>query len=423
MDSEPSPKIIADLRTAQNRMFQFVETTMQSHRTAGTIESLLKDQEKPLQLYQSVEQQLFSMLNIDHDKRVNWHMGIADSGKRAIETLVSFFCPEEPKANIAVNTENYVAYNKFSAVNALKQQKGVEFVTPFDLTMGQALTIGSPEEMARAQQLLRQESTKTLWIAWNSTSTGIVEEVEKLVAFRNECNSDALIISDAASLPLFSRSWKSIEPRHLPDAFFFSLRKQGLPYDGPQDEANQAKNSGALYVFNDRALKSAKSIDGPCLYECPRPENTAEYSITKGPQRENHLKHLLKLQCCLQNFLDENDEKLQQQDLIRKKIKENIVVAFGGDSPLTTQGFKLVADSKAQSETAYIVSVPETAKPKELIAELKEAGVQVSLSMHPKLAGTSYFRFACYPATSLDEAQIALNSIRECFGKIEASHH
>lgn len=415
MESEPINRVVADLRTAQNRMFEFVVSCMDNHSEKGTVEQLLMHEGEISELYKKVKLQLFRLLHIGDDKASDWHMGVVDSGKRAIETIVSYFCSPEPEANIAVNTENYVAFNKFSAVAALKKQKGIDFSTPFDLKMGQALTIGNPETLQQARHILQENNSKTLWIAWNSTSTGIVERVEELVAHRNKCNSDTLIIGDAASLPLFSKSWEAIDPLHLPDVFFFSLRKQGIPYDGPQDEANQARNSGALYFFNKRALQRARTLNGPSLYETPRPEDAANQAITRGEQRVNHIKHLLKLECCLATFVSDNTKKLERQDQIRKEIKVYISKAFGGDSQLTAKGFKLVADSRAQSETAYIVSVPPSTSPKELIAKLKECGVQVSISMHPELPGNSYFRFACYPATSIDEAQIALNSFNKCF--------
>lgn len=413
MKNVPSEKIVADLRTAQNRMFPFVVSRMERHQNQGTVEQLLEQDDTVTELYKEVRQQLNCLLNIDNDKTADYHLGIVDSGKRAIEALVSYFCPPKSEANVAVNTENYVAFNKFSAVTALKKQKDIDFSTPFNLKMGQALTVGCPESMEKAQQLLQDERVKTLWVAWNSTSTGVVEKVEKLVAFRNSCNSNTLIVSDAASLPLFSKRWLELDPNHLPDVFFFSLRKQGLPYDGPQDEANQAINSGALYLFNQRALQRAQEINGPSLYNTPRPQEAAKYSITSGEGRSNHIKHLLKLQCCLKSFL-ENADKLEAQDQTRKKIQQDITRAFGGDGQLKTKGLKLVADVRAQSDTVYIISVPPSTNPKELIVKLKECGVQVSPSMHPELPGTSYFRFACYPATSPDEAQIALNSINAC---------
>lgn len=407
-------EIVADLRTAQNRMFQFVIDQMEKYKQDGTVELLKNDKDRAKQLYEQVQEQLFSLLQINSAETSQWHMGIVDSGKRAIEALVSYFCLAEPEANIAVNTENYVAFNKFSAVTALKTQKDVEFSTPFNLKMGQALTIGSPKEMDRAKTIINNNKTKTLWIAWNSTSTGTAEKVEELVAYRNSCGSNTLIISDAASLPLFTKNWQSIAASCLPDVFFFSLRKQGLPYDGPQDEVNQAKNSGAIYLFNQRAMERSILVNGPNLYDTPRPAEAAEFSITQSNQRANHLKHLLKLKCCLNELLGDSSKHLEQQDQVRKQIKDDISKVFGLDGQLRAKGYRLVADSKAQSETAYIVSVPSSVKPKELIAKLKSCGVEVSLSMHPELPGNSHFRFACYPATTLDEAQIALNSFRQC---------
>ena len=405
--------IIADLRTAQNKMFSFITEALVKAEESGQIKALLQEPEMLLQLYQDVRCQLFDLLTISSDERDDWHVGVIDSGKRAIETLVSFFCPVDERANILVNTENYVAFNKFSAAKALYEQKGVEFVQPFTLAMGKALTIDSHSELQRAKVILQQGKAAVLWLAWNSTSTGVKEKLEELVDFRNKCNSPTLIISDAASLPLFTETWQAIPSDNLPDIFFFSLRKQALPYSGPQDEANQAKNSGAIYIFNNRALSLAEQVNGPILYDTPRPMEAAKFLITKGVQRENHIRHLLKLRESIAYFLDPKSRRLRSSDLTREAIHEKVCQTFAQNSSLTRLGYKLLADRNVQSETAYIVKAPRQVKPAELIQYMKEEGIRVSMSMHPQVPNSSYFRFACYPATSFDEVSIALQKLEK----------
>ena len=405
--------IIADLRTAQNRMFSFITEALVKAEESGQIKTLLQDPEMLLQLYKDVRCQLFDLLTLSSDERDDWHLGVIDSGKRAIETLVSYFCPADEQANILVNTENYVAFNKFSAAKALYEQKGVDFAQPFTLAMGKALTRDSNSELQKAKVILLQEKAAVFWLAWNSTSTGVKEKLEELVDFRNKCNSPTLIISDAASLPLFTETWQEIPSDNLPDIFFFSLRKQALPYSGPQDEANQAKNSGAIYIFNSRALSLAEHVNGPSLYHTPRPIEAAQFMITKGVQRENHIRHLLKLQKSISYFLDPKSSRLRSSDLTREAIHEKVCQAFAQSSSLTRLGYKLLADRNVQSETAYIVKAPSQVKPAELIQYMKEEGIQVSISMHPQVPNTSYFRFACYPATSFDEVSLALQSLEK----------
>lgn len=405
---EKNKNVTADLRTAQNRMFPFIVDGMKQAEENGELYQVISNREKGQQVYREVSEQILELLQIPVKERDSWYLGVIDSGKRAIEELVNFFCPATEGDNVAVNTENYVAFNKFSAVNALHKQKGVSFMQPFKLKMGEALTIGSPDELERTKELFSQKNIKTLWMAWNSTSTGIRENVEKIVSMRNEYGSDALIISDAASLPLFSKEWETRNPANLPDVFFFSLRKQGLPYDGPQDEVNQAKNSGAIYLFNDRAGKRAKELSAQPLYSTPTPLEAMEFKLCKGEQYENHIKHLLKLKLALDKLLGDEGADLVKIDEKRKSIFHEINSAFSTDGSIGSRGFHLIAKKDAQSETAYIIKTPDWCKPSDVLNNLKEAGVLVSPSMHPELPHTSFLRFACYPATSLEETKEAL---------------
>lgn len=402
------------MRTAQNSMFQFVKEELKQAEHLGQLESLHNNPDLLGKLYSDVRLNTFELLNIPEISRSRWYIGIIDSGKRAIEAITSYFCPAEQEANIVVATENYVAFNKFSAANALEKQKNISFNNPFTLEMGQALTIGSEEEFKKAEEIFKSNSAKTLWIAWNSTSTGVREKVEDLVACRNRYNSDTVIICDAASYPLFSTSWEAMNSENLPDIFFFSLRKQGLPYDGPQDEANQARNSGCLYVFNDRALKLAETVDGPSLYHTPLPAEAAHGHLTSGEQRSNHIRHLLKLKTSLNVFLMENAKMLREADNNRKIISQEIHDAFGAQGSLTSQGFSLLAQSEAQSQTTFVVKVPEKLQPKEIVEKLKNNGIFVSVSMHPKVPNHRYFRFASYPATPIEEARITIDGLQKC---------
>lgn len=414
MNTMTTNSLQADLRTAQNRMLPFVESAINDMEQDGKVDMLFENPEKVTSLFLEVRSQLLSLLNIEQERQQQWHIGVADSGKRTIEILVNYLCQDHEDENAVVNTENYVAFNKFSAANALSTQKKVSFLKPFNLDMGQSLTIGSEQELAEAQKLIEKESISTLWLAWNSTSTGIRENVDQLVAFRNSCKSDTLIISDAASLPLFSANWQNIQTENLPDVFFFSLRKQGLPYDGPQDEANQAKNSGALFLFNDRALQRAQNVQGKNLYDSPELAECAAGAITLGDQRRNHIKHLLKLNAALEIFLAENGKKLTEHDQTREQIQQALCKAFSQQGQLGQCGYTLLASPEAQSLSSYIVKVPESSKPSETVAELKSRGIQVSVSMHPQVSNQEYLRFACYPGNTMEEMEILIQGFREC---------
>jgi len=401
----------ADLQTAQNRMFQFVKEEIEQLEKQGYPGYLQQNEGIVKDLFFNVQNSLYALLAIPEKNRNDWHMGIADSGKRAIELLVNFFCPAYPGQNVVVNTENYVAFNKFSAAAALKKQKATEFGMPFALKPGQALTVNSEHEFEKAKKLLQSDRLKTLWIAWNSTSTGVQEKVEDLVAFRNNCGSQTLIIADAASLQLFTKKWETIPSENRPDVFFFSLRKQGLPYDGPQDEINQAKNSGAVYVFNEKAIERIKEMDPLPIYDSPNIPEIVKGEITHGLQRSNHIKHLLKLKIVLNHFLQNNPSALVTLDRKRRDTRLRILNAFSEDKTIRKMGFSLLADPDTQSSSVYIVKVPENNTAKEIISRLKDKGVCVSGSMHPNVDHKRFMRFAFYPENSPEEIECLLSEI------------
>ena len=283
----------ADLQTAQNRMFSFVEEALARMEDDGLVENLLNDPAGVKVQHGRVRQQLFDLLNLPEVQRDGWHMGIADSGKRTIELLVNYLCPAQAGINAIVDTENYVGFNKFSAAKALEKQKGVAFETPFNVTLGRALTINTETEFNKLKSLFQENRYHTLWLSWNSTSTGVRESIAQVVAARNAANSKTLIVADAASFRLFTNEWQEIPSDSLPDIFFFSLRKQGLPYDGPNDEFHQAQNSGSLIVFNDIALKRAQEVNAESIYGSPTMEAYVGGQITEGEQRTNHIRHSL----------------------------------------------------------------------------------------------------------------------------------
>ncbi|MCL7488490.1 MAG: hypothetical protein M8357_10005 [Desulfobulbaceae bacterium] len=414
MTNSNDNRVKADLRTAQNRMLPEVEKKSVEWRESGLIETLAGSPEELRALFFAVRQKLFDLLHISASNRNDWHMGITDSGKRTIEMMVNAFCAPEEGKNVVVNTENYVAFNKFSAVNALATQKGVEFEWPFDIALGRALTVNSESEFEKARQCLGDNGVEVLWIAWNSTSTGVRERVERLVEFRNANGSPTLIVADAASLSLFTQAWQEIPAANLPDSFYFSLRKQGLPYEGPQDEANQAKNSGAVFVFNDRARARAQVIGAKPVYDLPSLEEMVRGEITTGEQRRNHVHHLLKLRCALDLFAADAGSRLAANDEVRRTFQEAVINAFASRGKLGRLGFALLADTEAQSETSYIVEVPDGVSTTEIINDLKTKGVEISKNMHPKLDSKKLIRFACYPGNQKEEVHALIEGLAEC---------
>lgn len=407
--TEIEPK--ANLQTAQNRMFPFVGEALNQYEQENLVSTLLDNPDQLKTKYHQVEQQLFDLLNIPEEKRATWHMGIADSGKRTIELLVNFLCAPEAGENAIVDTENYVGFNKFSAAKALEKQKETAFETPFNVALGRALTINTDEEFGKLTDAFDADRFSTLWLSWNSTSTGVRERIGQVVKSRNAAQSKTVIIADAASFRLFSKEWKEMPADHLPDVFFFSLRKQGLPYDGPNDEFHQAQNSGSLVIFNDRALALADQVNADTLYDSPTLREYTEGQMTTGEQRVNHVKHLLKLSCACDHFLGGNQERLVALDAARKAAQSKITGAFANGGNGSQTGFTLFSDPDAQSDSAYILRVPENTSAKKVISGLKENGVLISACMHPKMDGQKYVRFAFYPGNSTDEVDYLLEQI------------
>lgn len=409
--SEMEPR--ANLQTAQNRMFAFVGDALNRSEKAGDIANLLENPVALKAQYDQVRLQLFDLLCLPEDRRGSWHMGIADSGKRTIELLVNFLCPGQEGKNAIVDTENYVGYNKFSAAKALEKQKGVVFETPFNIALGHALTINADEEVEKLEQLLKDNRFDTLWLSWNSTSTGIREKIGQVVKCRDAARSKTLIVADAASLRLFSNEWNETMAESLPDVFFFSLRKQGLPYDGPNDEFHQAQNSGSLIVFNDSALERARQVGADTMYDSPTFAEYTDGRITPGEQRTNHVRHLLKLNSALAHFLEGDRERLAALDTACNAAQSKIREAFVKNGNGSVSGFSLFSDPAAQSDSAYILNVPETTSAKKVISSLKEGGVLISACMHPKMDGQRFVRFAFYPGNTTEEVDYLLERIGE----------
>jgi len=384
----------ADLQTAQNRMFSFVEDALNRMEEAGLVASLLEDPASVKAKHEQVRQLLFDLLNLPEAQRDRWHMGIADSGKRTIELLVNFLCPDKTGKNAIVDTENYVGFNKFSAAKALEKQKGVAFETPFNVELGHALTINTESEFKKLESLFKENRYDTLWLSWNSTSTGVRERIGQIVASRNDTQSKTLIIADAASYRLFTNGWEKTLADNLPDVFFFSLRKQGLAYDGPNDEYHQAQNSGSLIIFNDAALNRAKEVNAGSNYDSPTMEEYVGGLITEGEQRTNHVRHLLKLNSALDYFLGEDKARLAALDTARQTAQSKIFGAFADTGNELTSRFALFSDPEAQSDSAYILKVPESTSAKKVISHLKESGVLISACMHPKMDSQKFVRFA-----------------------------
>ena len=402
----------ADLQTAQNRMFSFVEESLTRMESEGLVAGLIEDPAEVKNRHEQVRQQLFDLLNLPAAERNRWHMGIADSGKRTIELLVNFLCPALAGKNAIVDTENYVGFNKFSAAKALEKQKGVAFETPFNVELGRALTVNTEHEFSKLEALFQDNRYDTLWLSWNSTSTGVRERIGQVVDCRNAAHSKTLIIADAASFRLFTNEWEEMPAGRLPDVFFFSLRKQGLAYDGPNDEFHQAQNSGALIIFNDTALRRAQGINADTIYDSPTLSEYVAGQITTGEQRTNHARHLLKLSCALEYFLGDDKVRLAAIDAARQAAQSRIRGAFADTGTGSATRFSLFSDPEAQSDSAYILKVPGRTSAKKVISSLKESGVLISACMHPKMDTRQYVRFAFYPANSTDEVDLLLEQIR-----------
>lgn len=406
--------IKADLRTAQNRMLPFVHQELSRLEETGQVDALSRDTQDLEVLCSKVQERFFDLLRIPKESRHEWHIGIADSGKRAIALTVNYFCPATSEGNVVVNHENYSAFNKFSAATVLTDKKGVEFAKPFGLRLGQALTVNSESEFEKAKALIQSNVAKTLWIAWNSTSTGIQERVERLVAFRNQCESQTLIIADAASQTLFTNKWSTLPHQNYPDAFFFSLRKQSLPYDGPQDEINQARNSGAVLIFNEMARQRAKEVGVLSVNGNFDISEITKGKITQENQRNNHIKHLLKLRIALEHFLGNGGAELDVADAVCNTARSEVLTVFTPSGRLRELGFSLISDPDAQSSSTYILSIPEHLTASSLISSLRDRGIEISVSTHSGLDAKKVVRFAFYPGNTLQEIELLLAELPNC---------
>jgi len=405
-------EIRANLQTAQNQMFPFVNASLDRFEQEAQISMYLKNPTRLKNLFSRVRQQLLTLLHIPEEKRDLWHMGIADSGKRTIEILVHFLCPAHPGKNAIVDTENYVGFNKFSAAKALEKQKHTAFEKPFNIELGRALTVNSEKEFNKLTQMFEENRFDTLWLSWNSTSTGVKERIEHIVKCRNAAQSKTIIIADAASLRLFSNEWELTQADTLPDVFFFSLRKQGLPYQGPNDEYHQAQNSGSVILFNDNARKWADKINTGTLYDSPTLSEYAAGRVTRGDQRPNHIRHLLKLNTACDYFLDPDRKHLAALDAACQSAHSKITDAFACQKEDPLSRFSLFSDPEAQSDSAYILRVPERFSAKKIISDLKDCGILVSGCMHPEMDSQKYIRFAFYPGNNTDEVDYLIHRIK-----------
>jgi len=134
--------------------------------------------------------------------------------------------------------------------------------------------------------------------------------------------------------------------------------------------------------------------------------------ITAGEQRANHVRHLLKLDSALEYFLDENKARLTALDTASQTAQFKIRGAFGVTGKGSTSWFSLFSDPEAQSDSAYILKVPENTSAKTVISHLKESGVLISACMHPKMDSQKYVRFAFYPGNSPEEVDLLLEKIK-----------
>lgn len=398
-----------DLRTAQSTVHGFVAQAVELWQDRGEISSLTRDRERRLQLAAQVEQRVQELLGGANDHV----LGITDSGKRAIEVLVTSFCTAGAHETVAVATENYVGHNKWSAANALQRCHGVTLETPFELELGESLTHrqnGSDSALDQAFALI-DTGTPTLYVCWNGTSTGVEEEVHRLVEHRDQVGSQTLILVDASSLPLLSTRWASVPRGSLPDAFFFSFRKQpALPYIGPQDEIEQMKSSGAVVLFNQRALDRAAEVNAEPVYGFD-PRRIAEEKLPEG---ELYTLHLLKLWSLLDLALEGEGAGLRHIEAMHEAARSEILAAFSEQGPLGRLGLSLMACPEAQSRTSYVVRVPERLEAAELLRRLEsEHDIVISPALHP-LANTknhNVIRFGVYSASRLEEVRALLAAL------------
>jgi len=399
MSETVQPRI--DLRTAQGPAHRFVVEAVEQWRDQGRVQALTGDSDRRLELAHQVEARLQELLGGSGDLK----LGITDSGKRAIEVMVASFCTAGEGETVAVTTENYVGHNKWSAATALERLKGRKLLAPVEIGLGDSLTHGrdgSDRALDQAFALI-DDNVPTFYVGWNGTSTGVEEDVPRLVEHRDRVGSSTLILADASSLPLLSGHWR--ETPALPDAFFFSFRKQpSLPYDGPQDEIEQMKSSGSMILFNRRALDRATEVDGEPLYGFSAPRIARE----KLPEGELYTLHLLKLAALLDQALDDDDAALERIDALHDSARAEVLAAFAEDGPLGRLGFSLLAHPQAQSRTAFVVRVPERLPAAGLLRRLEaEHGIVASAALHP-LANTknhNVIRFGVYSAGQIEEVR------------------
>ena len=121
----------------------------------------------------------------------------------------------------------------------------------------------------------------------------------------------------------------------------------------------------------------------------------------------------MKLNCACNYFLNENKESLIALDADRKAVHTKVKGAFAYKDGDSSSHFSLFSDPDAQSESSYILKVPESTSAKKVISGLKERGIFISACMHPKMDSQKFVRFAFYPGNSTDEVDCLLEHIKE----------
>jgi aspartate aminotransferase-like enzyme len=413
-----APGYTIDLRTAQSCVHEFLIPAIEEARGNGEVKRLTQDRAARQDLAVQTEELLFELLALPPQQVDGYRLAIADSGKRAIEVMINSFCTGNPDQTVAVTTENYVGHNKWSAALAMDRLKQVPFRAPFDLDIGTSLTIGSEAALELAKGVI-EGNAETLYLAWNSTSTGILERVEELVDFRNRTGSRTLILADASSLDILSRRWTAAGAATLPDAFFFSFRKHpAIPYDGPQDEIEQMKSSGAAVLFNERARQRAATVQAGPVYDL-----LLDGSAALIPEGDKHTVHLLRLNTLLRHMLADGGSALDRVEETRQVARQECLDALAEQGSLGRLGFSLLADPRAQSSTSYVVRVPAAIKAADLLKRLEqEAGIIISPALHP-LANTknhNIIRFGVYSANTRQEVHTMLQELQAVAGTMIA---
>ncbi len=407
-----NPRHAIDLRTAQSNVHDFIVSAVEAARGSGEVARLTGDPAARRTLAEQTEELLFELLALSPQNAADYHLAIADSGKRAIEVLINSFCTGRPGRTVAITTENYVGHNKWSAAQAMDRLKGVPFKATPDVTLGTAVTIGLEPALGWIKTAIA-DNVETLYLAWNSTSTGVEEKLEELVTYRDSTGSRTLILADASSLDIVSRRWAGVGS--LPDALFFSFRKHpAIPYDGPQDEIEQMKRSGAAVLFNERARQRAREVGAEPVYDLAL--HDAATTVAEG---ETPTLHLLRLRSLLDHMLAGGGSELDRIEQTRHAARAEAVAALAPQGGLGRLGFSLLADSRAQSCTSYVLRVPAAIKAADLLKRLEqEAGISISPALHP-LANTknhNIVRFGVYSANTLQEVQTMLNELQAVAG-------